>query len=172
MSVRCIANLVLIYGSLSLIASSASGDGGTVRFRQDVGVYKATLFTETAVLRAGTADMSVLIEDQGTGRFVTDVDVTIVITPTDQSHRPRHYSVTSSQATNQLFQSTRVNFPAAGVWRVDLRVAHATGEEYGTFHLTVGDSRPRWVHMIPWIALPFVVIVMFGLHETLVSRSS
>ena len=164
--------LLCVCGALGLVTSSASGDGGALRFRRDLGFYQATVFTESSVLRTGPVDVSVLVEDQRTGEFVTDVRCALVIRGTDQPHSSRSYVLSGKHATNKLFQSARVDFPVAGVWRVDLHLADAAGEEQGTFQLRVNDARPRWVELIPWIAFPFVVIVVFGVHEKRVLGSS
>ena len=61
--------------ALLLCAAAAAADGGRVRLRQDAGSFAITVFTAPEPLAAGTADVSVLVQDRQTGAVLLDASV-------------------------------------------------------------------------------------------------
>ena len=62
----------------SLIPTSlARADGGAVRLRERAGGYQIAVFTSPTPFRAGTVDISVLVQDAATGECVPEARVTV-----------------------------------------------------------------------------------------------
>src|SRR5438093_1281433 len=96
---------LLLFSSFLLHPSSFSSlraDGGTVRLSQRQGVYQITVFTAPNPFRSGPVDVSVLVQDAGTGQPVPEVRVTVRAAPRGRSGEALVSPATSEAATNKL----------------------------------------------------------------------
>jgi hypothetical protein len=160
------AGLVL----LLLLPAAARGDGGTVRASERRGDYQVTVFTSPTPFRAGPVDVSVLVQDAATKRPVSDVAVTLLLSPVGQPERVMVHPATVETATNKLFHSAKFDLPEAGRWLVQVQVGEPPEAAEVRLEVEAAEPLPRWREMAEWIFLPVVPIALFIVHQVLVRR--
>jgi hypothetical protein len=165
-----------------LFPSLLFADGGTLRLSQRCGTFQVSVFTSPAVLRSGKIDVSVLVQDAGTGKTETDVPVTIRLTLNENSSSQANDTIekvaTTSAATNKLFQAAVFDVAQPGVWRGSVSLGTepipTDGSQKATpllFDLVVSPPPPAWLELAPWIGWPFGIVAMFLVHQRLASRT-
>ncbi len=147
---------------LLCVATAASADGGFVRASERVGAYTVTVFTAPTPLRVGAADVSVLVQ-QPDGGVVLDVPIAVTMRGGDLVLQA---DATRAQATNKLLHAALLEIPAVGAWTAEVRVDGATL----TLTFDVAAAPPRWQTYWPYLALPFVGLGLFILHQWLLLR--
>jgi hypothetical protein len=165
-----IISLVLsfVMAQTSLIAWA---DGGALRLRQKAGGYDIAVFTSPTPIRAGTVDVSVLVQDAATQEFVPDTKVT-VCPKVPGTERILRYAATNEAATNKLFKAAVFKIPAAGLWDLQVAVKGPHGLAQVAFTVNADDRLPHWREFWPWFAWPALVIALFGAHQVLARRVS
>ena len=155
-----------------LLPSPAVADGGAVRLSEQKGNYRITVFTTPTPLRAGSVDVSVLVQDAATGEPASGVKVTIQAQrcgfPSDEAV----HSATTDAATNKLYHAATFDCPEPGYYSLELHIDGDLGEAQVAFDLNVAEPPPKWLAMWPWVAWPVVVILLFSIHQLLVRRKS
>lgn len=81
-----------------------------------------TLFSAPVPLRAGNADLSVLVETAADASAVLDASVELQISKPGEQRIV--VAATRTQATNKLLYAARPLLPSSGVWNVDVQVMH------------------------------------------------
>jgi hypothetical protein len=155
---------------LSLVPSVALADGGTIRFSQQKGNYRISVFTTPTPLRAGPVDISVLVQDAMTGELLPDTRVSITATHCEFKENAICGIATTDAATNKLFQAAHFDLPHAGSYTLEVSIDGALGSEKALIEVEVAEPLPSWLTLWPWVAWPFVVIFLFGIHLILVRR--
>lgn len=150
---------------LGLVAHSARGDGGKVRVSRRAGPYLVTVFTTPTPLRAGLADISVLVQDPKTEEIASDVNVNVLVKVADSSQPSRSYRASLGQATNKLLRAVTVQFLSSGSWTVTVIVKGPPGGGQLKFTANVLEAPPPWRKRLPWIAWPLLPIGLFALRE-------
>jgi hypothetical protein len=159
----------LIVGWLFLGACCmpAWGDGGSVCLSATTGRYRITVFSGPSPFRAGPVDISVLVQDASTGDPLPQTPVTVLMTKNGQPALA--YPATQVAATNKLLRAAQFEVPVPGRWGLEVLVegiAVVSGE------LEVAEPMPRWLEMWPWICWPGLAIILFGIHQLVVSGCS
>jgi hypothetical protein len=152
---------------LLLVPIVAYADGGVVRVRQAAGPFLVSVFTASDPLRAGTIDVSVLVQDVSSGDPVLDATVGLALQPLDSASPPLLARATHEQATNKLLQAAMVKVPAAGRWRVRFEVRRGPDEVTVATELQLAPPRPRLAAIWPYLLLPPFAIAVFALHQAL-----
>jgi hypothetical protein len=170
---RCWSIGVLLASSLLAHRSSfARADSGAVRLSEEKGKYRVTVFTSPTPVRVGLVDISVLVQDAATGEPASGVRVTIKVerraSPGVVEERP----ATSEAATNKLYRAAMFELPAPGWYSVEVSVAGALGEAHGHFELEAAEPLPSWLGVVPWVGWPFLVVLLFAVHQFLKSSRS
>ena len=147
------------------------GDGGFLRLSERSGPYRVTVFTSPTPLRAGPVDFSVLVQDAATSAVLSDTQVVFRITSPGEASLDMDQQATTGAATNKLLKAAQFELPSPGTWQVNVLVGGPMGRTRIRFPINVSAAMPRWLDMAPWIALPIVPIVLFGLHEGLAPRN-
>jgi len=157
---------------LLLLASAAGGDGGVVQLRQADGPFLVTVFTAPTPLRAGPADVSLLVQAGDRNEPVLDADVLVVLTPSNGDGTSIRTKATRQQATNKLLYAAAVNVPAAGSW--ELRVTVRRGPDMANVgsSIAVAAPLPPLLAHWPYLAFPPAAVTVFALHQWLRSRSN
>lgn len=176
---------VLVVAALALVAVArpAPGDGGLVRARETSGPFTITLFTSPTPLRAGEADVSVLVQEAG-GATVLDAEVALEVEPEPRATRGagagalphaagdrRRVLLTRAQATNRLLHAGRVALEHPGRFRLRATVARGVGRGAVNATVEVAPALPRALALWPYLALPPVAIVLFLFHQWLRGRT-
>ncbi len=148
-----------------LLCGVARADGGRLRMSRTAGPFVISVFTAPEPLRVGRADVSVLVQRQGSGEVLLGATVELRLQGPDgaQQTLPASHAV----ATNRLLQSALVELPAPGRWRLEITV---DGQPTVACDLPVGP-RSRLVadHWIP-LALPPVCVFLFAWRARLSAR--
>ncbi|MDX2169893.1 MAG: hypothetical protein SF182_22670 [Deltaproteobacteria bacterium] len=143
-------------------AHRAAGDGGLVRTSQAAGPYSITVFSAPTPLRAGPIDLSVLVQRDGTP--VLDLPVSIVLR---QGDTRLEIAATHAAATNKLLYAAPFVLPAPGRWVVNV----TAGVETVGFALDAAPAASGAWTFWPYLVLPFVLIVVFALHQWLLHHN-
>jgi hypothetical protein len=149
---------------LWIVAGVAAADGGTVRIRDDAGPLRITVFSAPEPLRAGAADLSALVQRRDGDAPVLDAEVVFHLEdPTATASTEAR--ATREAATNKLFYAAAVVLPVAGVWK--LRVAvRAGGDSFDVAgELPVEAPLPRLRTLWPYLVLPPIAVLLFGVRE-------
>jgi hypothetical protein len=171
-TMRSLIGLFLASSFILHPSSFLRADGGTVRFSQQRGSYRITVFTTPTPLRAGSVDISVLVQDGTTGELLPDTRITITATSRDSKDNPICQIATTEAATNKLFQAALFDLPQAGPYALEVSIDGNMGSEQVLIELEVVEPLPTWLATWPWVAWPFLVIILFGIHLILVRRRS
>ncbi len=150
-------------------SSFAMADGGAVRLCEQAGNYRLAVFTSPTPFRAGPVDISVLVQDAGTGESVAQAQVTLRLTARG-SGRVLEQSATSGAASNKLFHAAVFELPEAGSWDVEVSVDGPHGPARARFEVEAGAPTPHWLDLWPWFGWPVLAVALFGLHHVLVRR--
>src|SRR5438045_2953280 len=102
------ARLTLLFVAVSSFilhpSSFLRADGGTVRLRERAGAYQITIFTSPTPFRAGTVDLSVLVQDAATGECVPEARVHLGLRARANGD-VLEYPAAPEAATNKLFHA-------------------------------------------------------------------
>src|SRR6516225_10944715 len=124
---RLIIQLLLLSLLIPHPSSLARADGGTVRLREQAGVYQVAVFTLPTPFRAGPVDVSVLVLDAATGEYVPEARVSVRLTARGTGE-VLEYPATTEAATNGLFRAAVFELPDAGWWDVEVIVEGPHGQ--------------------------------------------
>jgi hypothetical protein len=160
--------LVVVFLFQPLAALHA--DGGTVRFSERRGDYRITVFTSPTPLRAGPVDVSVFVQDAATSEPISDAEITVRALPRERPEAAIQQPATTEAATNKLYQSALFDLPDAGWWDVTIIVEGLRELVEVHFQMEADQPLPRVWEMMPWIAWPAVVVLLFFVHKWLVQR--
>jgi len=162
--------LLLVGLLFALSEEPARADGGTVRASVRKGPWQITVFTSPTPLRAGTIDVSVLVQNAATGQPDSSVRVWVrAESLTESSHRIAERA-TKENATNKLLVAAVFELPEPGGWHFRVTISSGDDSEEVAFDLEAGEPLPRWVSLAGWIAWPAVAILVFAVHQMLVRR--
>jgi hypothetical protein len=150
--------------ALLLWATAAFGDGGTMLLHQDAGAFTLTLFAAPQPLHTGAADLSVMVQDRGSGEVL--LNPTIDITVGSQTVR-----LARGQASNRLLQAATVNFAKPGKWRLTILVRRGNDLAQLSTECTVEPDRSRATLVWFYVLLPVGIILLFSIHQALKHRS-
>jgi hypothetical protein len=143
----------------------AGADGGTIRLSSKKSGYQITVFTTPTPLRAGTVDVSVLVQDSSTGEPMTHTRVTIRMSKLGQP--TRESPATTVAATNKLFQAAQFELPESGRWQMEVEVEGSHGLAVIAGEVEAAAPLPRWREIWPWFGWPALVIALFIVHQVL-----
>jgi hypothetical protein len=164
------AYCVLPVLALFLLPSPAAADGGAIRLSERKGNYRITVFTTPTPLRAGPADVSVLVQDAATGEPATGLQVTIKAQRCSFSSDAEIHSATTEVATNKLYFASTFDLAEPGCYSLEVLVEGDLGEAEVAVELQVAEPPPKWLAIWPWAAWPIVAILFFSIHQVLFRR--
>lgn len=151
-----------------LCPAAAYADGGTLRLRQDAGPFTVSVFTAPQPLRAGSADVSVLVQDRASTEVLLDAEVTLTLRPPNGTLVVLPAS--HAQARNKLLQAAAVDLPGPGPWVLSISVRRGNEQATAACDLPVEPASPRLAGVWPLLALPPGAIVLFALNQWLRRR--
>jgi hypothetical protein len=155
---------------IGLNGKAVRGDGGTVRLSRGEGPYRISVFTGPTPFRAGSVDISVLIQDAQTGAVIPEARAAIWLTRCNHLGEPMHQSATSAAATNKLLKAALFELPAPGCWTVLVMIEGEQGSARVRFEAEAAERAEEWPAIWPWIGWPAPVILLFSIHQMLVLR--
>jgi len=140
-----------------------------VRLRETRGALVVTVFTAPDPLRAGTQDVSVLVQDPS-GAPVLDAKVTLRFDPPGGAGSRFAVRALRSQATNKLLQAAQVALGEVGEWRLGVSVGRAGQANDFECALPVAPATDKVSALWDVFALPPLMVVLFALNQTLRPR--
>ncbi len=168
---------------LAACTSAASADGGAVLSQQITGPYRVTVFGSPSPLRAGPADLSVLVQDAGTGDPVLDRRITIEVTAASPSPSEAWVppccsmktpagtiAATHAAAQNKLLYAANLLIPASGPHEITVLVDPAAPPV--RVAAEVRPPAPPLEAYWAYLAFPPLAIFGFALNQRLRRRSS
>jgi len=169
--VRVVSCVVLISIPL-LFPAPALADGGALRLSEESGNYQIAIFTSPTPLRAGPVDISVLVQDAVTHEPVSDVQIVVKAARRDQPGAVIRRRATFEAATNKLFQAATLNLNEPGWWQLDIALDGPLGETSVAIAIEAEKPLPKCLAVWPWLTWPALPILLFGVHQFLVRRTS
>jgi len=181
-----IGHWVLGIGILLANSLSAFADGGAVLTQEVVGPYRVTLFGSPSPLRAGPADLSVMLQDAKTGEPILDRAVTLKIaaaaSPGSEAWVPPCCSMkttsgavtaTHAAAQNKLLYAANVLLPASGPHEITVTVGDSSSQ-LSTLNsqLTIEPPAPPLANYWAFLAFPPLLVGGFALNQRLRRRAS
>lgn len=175
------AALGLAFVMLVGAAQWSRGDGGAVIAQETTNNLVVTVFASPAPLRAGPADISVMLQDAATGQPVLDRKIVVSVSAIDASagtawvppccsmeKSSDAVPATRANAQNKLLHAANVIVPSAGQVAVAVRI-----DDSGPV-ITKLDARPPlppaaayW----PYLAIPPLAIGLFAVNRRSQRRS-
>jgi hypothetical protein len=158
---------LLVVLAMACIAAVAHADGGRLQMREAAGPFVLSLFSTPETLGVGQADLSVMVEEQGS--VLLDPEVTVTLTPEDGG-APVVAHLSHAHATNRLLQDAVVDLPRAGRWRAVVRARDAGRQASTATELTVASHSARRGTIWTFLLLPICVMTLFGWVQRLKRR--
>ncbi|HEY1216663.1 MAG TPA: FixH family protein, partial [Bryobacteraceae bacterium] len=157
--------VLVLLSAFCLGGTSLLADGGTLQFRKQAGPFIVTVFTAPVPLRAGVADISVMVQDGQDNSPVLDANVSIQLSKTDE--QTIDAKATTSQAKNKLLYASAVEFPNPGRWRLGVRVGRGgTGGEAAGEISVLPEEAPVIAYWLYFAMVPLGV-TLFALNQWL-----
>lgn len=144
----------------------AAADGGRVRARREAGPLAITVFTAPEPLRAGRADVSVLVQDRASGQVLLDAAVALSLRGPDGQTR----ALEAVSGTNRLLKAAVVDLPVAGAWELEVSVQRAELLVTVSCELPVGPPVSSLAGIWPLVAIPPAAVALFVLRGWLRPR--
>jgi hypothetical protein len=181
---KVIGHWSLVIGCLLASALCARADGGAVLAQEKAGPWLVTLFGSPAPLRAGPADLSVMVQDASTGAPVLAQRVSLKVqaaaSPGSEAWVPPCCSMkknvgvveaTHAAAQNKLLYAANLILPSSGAHDVIVRIGgDSPTSELLTVPVKVEPPAPPLSHYWAWLAAPPLLVVVFGLNQRLRRR--
>ena len=136
---------------------------------EQAGAYQVTVFTSPTPLRAGSVDVSVLVQDAATEECVPDARVTLRLMARGTG-RVLEYPATTEAATNKLLRAAEFQLPEPGSWDVAVAVEGPHGPALVQFEVQADEPLPRWLDLWPWFGWPALAVALFGIHRVLAGK--
>ncbi len=162
MRIRVVAGMFL--------AGLLLADGGAVQFRRQSGPLLITVFAAPSPLRAGIADLSVMVEEARNRQTVLDAEVGLRIS------RPGETDIvlpaTRAQAVNKLLYAAYPALPSAGDWRLTVQVNLRGQPIEAEGMITVLPRQPAARKYWLYLALVPLGVVLFVINQWLKSHQT
>ena len=127
--------------------------------RQTAGPFVVSLFTTPESLAVGQADLSVMVEEQGS--VLLDADVVVTLTADEKGVAPVVAHLSHAHATNRLLQDAVIQLPRAGRWHAAVHIRQGGREATAATDLTVADHSARRATVLLFAVLPLCAIAVF-----------
>jgi hypothetical protein len=146
----------------------AWGDGGALVLHQRAGSVNISLFASPSPLRAGMADLSVLLQDGETQEILLNGVIELELSKPDE--KPIRVDATQGQATNRLLYAASVDLPSAGKWDIAARCRVGREQVVVRGQLTVlTPESPIFDYWAYFLIVP-LAISLFALNQVLKTR--
>lgn len=156
---------------ISACGEAGYGDGGRLCVSRSDGNYRLSVFSTPTPFRAGLVDISVLVQDNITGVILPETSVTVRLRLQNQPGEPIYIMATEGAATNKLLKAAVFDLPSPGRWEVEIMIKGELGSGRVYCELVAGQREMSWPAVWPWFSWPIPVILLFSIHEWLVSRT-
>ena len=153
------ATLVLVVG-----ARTALADGGVMRAREEQAGWLIYVATSPQPLVPGLVDVSVLLQEASSLKLDSAAEVRVRITLSERPDLALDVLATREAATNKLFRACLVEL-SPGWHEVSVTCRHAERIATLNFAMEVGNAEATGRSLWPWIAWPFVPVLLFAARQ-------
>lgn len=177
----------LLLAAIVLPIGFLHADGGAVLTSEVIDDRRITVFSDPAVLRAGPADFSVLVQDAASGDPILNAKVEFSVVPADtNSAEPQKLwlppccsmqvdntlaiPATHAAADNKLLYAANVILTSSGQHLLTTTVSDSKGSARLPANLTVLGPASPFTTYWPYLAFPPVAIALFALRSKIRSR--
>jgi hypothetical protein len=162
-------SLLVLLGGFVLAPVSLRADGGLVCLCQISGSFLVTVFITPSALRVGPVDLSVMVQDSSTRDVLLDAEVDLRL-DSENGGGAINLRATRGQSTNKLLQSAVIDLPSPGNWQLTVLVRRGSDQAVFKTQLEVAPPLPRFISVLPLVALPPLVVLLFAGHQVLKQR--
>jgi hypothetical protein len=170
----------LIFGLL-ILPFRASADGGLVLLQRSQDDLVLTLFATSLPIRAGTNDLSVLVQSAADQNPILDAKVELSLFDqepgrdqapaawvppacrNDSLAQLLNLDLSRGSGANRLYYSRSVTIPRPGKWLSVWRVKYGVRTVEVPVQLAVQEAPLPLAGYWPYVALPFVAVLVFAL---------
>lgn len=165
------ASIAMLFIAIAFFAriESTHADGGAVQFAKSAGPFVTTAFATPTPLRAGSIDISLMIQDRENQQPVLDCQVFVLLHK--EGAMSIHSEATHHAAQNKLLYAAQVNVPEPGLWEIEVQINHGNDSIKITGEITVAVSHPVVLAYWRSLALPPLFISLFAVNQWLKRRS-
>jgi hypothetical protein len=139
---------------------TAHADGGRLQMRRVAGPFVVSLFTTPESPAVGPADLSVMVEEQGS--VLLDADVVVTLTPEDAGIAPVVAHLSHAHVTNRLLQDAVIHVPRGGRWHTVVHVSERGREATAATDLMVASYSARRGTVWFFLLLPVCAVALFA----------
>lgn len=158
-----------IFTAVFLISSALLfADGGTLQLQEQSEGFLITLFSSPVPLRAGTGDLSVMVQDAKDHSEILNAHVLVHASRSENGEiREVAVPATHEKATNKILYAANIPFASAGDWKVsvDVAVNGKTASVSGPLHV-LPKQPPVLAYWPYFVAIP-VIIALFIINQWL-----
>jgi hypothetical protein len=152
-----------------LVAAPLFADAGAILLREQTGAIRITVFAAPAPLRAGPADISVLVQDASSGEPLLDATVRLRLSLPGEGQTL--LPATHVNATNRMLYAAPVVLQKEGRWRLEGDVrARSQNTHFQTDVIVLPPEGPL-ITWWPYFALPAAAILLFTVNQHLKRRA-
>ncbi len=141
----------------------AHADSGLIRLSEVSGPWRVTVMTDPTPLRQGPVDVSVLVQDEATGRVIPDASIELSLQ--HDSGLLVLVEATTAQAEVQLMQAAKFPLPESGDWSVETIVASATNTATVQWSFTAAPPLPPFDRVWPWLLPVPLGIMLYAINR-------
>ena len=155
---------------LCAVAAPAFSDGGAVILHKRTQPLTLTVFASPAPPRAGTVDVTVLLQSSATLDPVLDADVWVRFSKSGSE--AQRVPATRAHADNKFLYAAAVPLDKPGDWQISIeaRVPGQPSPVAASGSLAVASEQPKLSAYAGYIALPFLALLVLALHQWLKLR--
>jgi hypothetical protein len=146
----------------------AHADGGIVLMQRSSGPFVITVFTAPAPIRAGPADIDIMIQDSKNHHPVLDARVTVVLSR--EGGETIEAEARREQSKNKLLYASLLTLPETGQWEMEGTVVRYSEETRISGVMMVAPPLPFLLAYWWLLALPPVTIGLFVINQWLKRR--
>ena len=144
------------------MAALVFADGGSLIVRKQEGTIVISVFSAETQIRAGTADLSVMVQNASDQSAVMDAIVMLRLTSSTGGNVTEVAApATHAKATNKTLYAAQMTIPYPAVWRLSAEVTAGHETAGVSADLDVAPAAPPIRRYWPYFALVPLVILLF-----------
>jgi hypothetical protein len=162
---------------LLLAPAVAQADLGIVLSRESQGPLVITVFSSSEPMQGRDSDLSVLVQRRDSNDPILDANVSLAFIPPRALILERDEPICGQplpmiearreQSINKLLYAAPVNFPVAGSWKLETLVRRGADSAKFTCEIPVGLPARRLAGLVPFLALPAMLVALFATNQWL-----
>jgi FixH len=143
----------------------ALADGGVVQMQRSAGPFVITVFTAPAPLRAGPAEISIMVQDSSNHNPVLDAEVTVRLYR--EGKEAVEVEAARGGSKSKLLYAALLSLPEEGRWEIEVIVVRNSEEARISGAIVVAPQRSFLLTYWWTLALPPVAIGLFIINQWL-----